>query len=266
MEVGTETVNEVSEEQANEFFESGGESLPEAEPEAKPEVAAEPEKEEKKEEKYVPLAALHEERIRRKEMQSKIERMEQAFQQFVSNAKKPEAPAFDEDPVQSLKHDTETIKQHLQSQAEYRLQVSEHQKLVSTYRAHANEFAKSAPDFNDAYKFISEQRQKEYVAAGYSEDEAHQFLIEDEMAIVQKAFKDEVNAAERIYGLAKVRGYSPKEDKTQKLAKVEKGIQAGKSLSAASGSADMEVTLESLADLPSDEFNKMWKKLIEDKA
>lgn len=266
---------QISKEQTDAFFESGGEKVPEVTPEETlevkpeetiPEKAEEKKVEEKKaEEKHVPLAALHEERSRRKELQSKVERMEQTFQQLVQSVKKPETPSFEDDPIQSLKQETDAVKQYLQQQIEQNNATQNYQNLVNTYRNHAAEFTKTTPDFADAYKFISEQRQAEYIAAGYSPQDAYTLLLQDEMGIVDKALKDEVNPAERIYSLAKVRGYKAAE-KAQKMDVVEKGIKAGKSLSSASGVSDGEVTLESLADLPSDEFNKMFKKLISDKA
>lgn len=274
METGTEAVTEVSKEQSDAFFESGGEKVPEAvvEQKSEPELEVKPEpvvEEKKPDDRHVPLAALHEERLKRKDLQSKVERMEQTFQQLVQSVQQPSAPAptFDDDPIQNLKNENDAIKQHLQQQIEQNNVAQNRQNLVNTYRSHAAEFTKTTPDFNDAYSFISQQRQAEYEAAGYSPQDAASMLIQDEMAIVYKALQDEVNPAERVYNLAKVRGYKGKSVvETTKMEIAEKGIKAGKSLSSASGVADGEVTLESLAELPTDEFNKAWKKMISDKS
>lgn len=282
MENTTETTPaEVSKEQLDTFFESGGEVAPEvSEPES---ISVEKEiLEDKptpaKEEKYVPLAALHEERTRRKEMQSEIDRMKAIINEaYQARQPKPEPPpSFDDDPAMNLKYqtealrsETEAMKQHLQRQAEQSQQQAYSNQLIDHYRSSAVEFAKTNPEFTEAYNYLLKQRSDEYLAAGYQQEELGQYLIGDEFSIVDKAVKDGVNPAERILALAKARGFSGKQSDQKiqsKIEKIEKGIQAGKSLSSARGVSDSDVTLESLADLPTDEFNKMWKKLIADKS
>lgn len=264
-----ETPVEVSNEQVESFFKSGGEEAPKVEEKAevKPEAKAEakPEIKEDKVEKVVPLAALHEERQKRKELQQQMQqdrerilRMEQVFQRM-------QQPEKETDPVKQLSEKTEKLEQKLTEQErgqEYQRYI---QSLVTKYQASAEAFSKEQPDFGNAYKFLISQRQEEYVAAGYTREQAKQFVEQDEIAIVDKAYKDEVNPGERIYNIAKSRGYQkevPKEKEEKTVEQIEKGLQANKTLSNASGKTQTTMTLESLLELEGAEFDKAWEKLV----
>ncbi len=113
-------------------------------------------------------------------------------------------------------------------------------------------------------------RLDELVAMGYNQAEAINIRTQDEIAIAAKAYADGVNPGERIYALAKMRGFSqqqvqpqtPIADATQKIDQLEKGLNASKSLSGASGKASAELTLEALASMEDADFDKAWEKMI----
>jgi hypothetical protein len=236
-------------------------------------------------EKFVPYGALHEEREKRKELQrsqqesqERIRQMEARFQQVVERISQPQVaePTFDEDPLTALRNENEKIKRHLyqQSQSEQQRYAMEEQQrrfvtFQSQYENSAREYIKEQPDFMDAYHQLAKGRLDEFQAAGYTKDQANQLLIEDEAAIVARAYQDGVNPAERMYALARARGYSPKaaqlvsQQANQRLEEVERGLEASKSVSQAGGGrADKGLTLEALVEMDDEEFDKNWTKTM----
>lgn len=281
----------VTEASLDKYFETGGETLPdnsESEVESAELIveneshqeAAKPVEAEPKVEKVVPYAALHEERERRKEMQTKVTNLERTFQAVLEKLSSPQQqqqpPSFDEDPIGALQHNQQVLNQHVaqqyqnqQQQAEQQQRNNQLQDFAYKCQQSVREFSKTNTDYLDAYKFLSESRVNEHVAVGYTQEQARQLILEDEMAVASKAYMDGVNPAERIYGLAKMRGFqSTAAGQPQgKMSALQKGMQASKSLSGAGGKASSGgLTLESLAQMSPDELDqalsKDWDKIM----
>ncbi len=298
---------DVSDEQFDKYFESGGESglgeTPEEpteglkdEPvaETEEEVESEAEPDQKAERNYKAMA--HEERERRKEMnkqlqdqQAKVQKLEQTFQRMMEQAQYQQQqaqlqqqqamePSFEEDPLNALRRDQERIKQALQQQHQT---VAEQQRMaqmeqnqqnfVNRYHDSAQSYAKEQTDFKEAYAFLNNQRLTELKDGGFTDQEAKQIILEDEMSIVSRAFNDGVNPAERVYKIAKARGYQVVANKVdaantaeQRIAQLEKGVAASKSLGSAGGKSDKgALTLEAVANMDDDEFARVdWNKLM----
>jgi hypothetical protein len=300
-EIEQPVAQDISDEQLDKFFEEGGKepsppanSNDEAQEEVKqPEPTPEETQaieEEKHSRNY--QAAMKEERARRQELQrlhelqaQKIAQMEERFQKIIEIKQQeelPKIPAYDEDPLENIRMTQKEIQdyviqqnQYLQQQQAAAQRQSQQQQFIETYKAHTAEFAKSTPDCMQAYNYLVQTRLAEHQAAGYSEAQAHQLIVEDEAAIVAKAFSDGVNPAERIYSLAKLRGYAAKapekpntsamDETAKKLEQIQKSIQANKSLSNAGGKADTKqgLSLQSIAEMDDDEFDKVdWGKLV----
>ncbi len=225
-----------------------------------------------KAEKMVSLAALHEERSRRKE----IDRHNRALQQQVAelrgkfsiieqlNAPPPrKTPTVEEDIFGVVRNTTQTVAQ-LQQRIEQREQqdrVSQHQNaLVSAYRADAAQFEAKAPDFKAAYNHLLNSRAQELLALGYDDPQAiHQALLADEFAVAQTALATRRSPAEVIYQLAQQRGYvkgaAGKGRAADRLSTIERGQYANKSLSnTGGGSGDGDMSAEALLKMPMDEF------------
>lgn len=277
-------VTDISDDQVSAFFENNGE-MPVAkhetvEPEVKQEAPKEEPREEPKEEpreepkeKYVPLAALHEEREKRKELKAKIEKMEQLFQQFQQGKQQEQKPpiTFEDDPFEYLKQEVQQVKTFADEQKQREQVTSDFQGTIAKYTESARQFAAQNTDFQEAYRHLTLSRMAEYQEAGYSAEEANHLAQQDEMAIVKKALADDINPAERMYKLAKLRGYSKKVEapaevpKPQpKLDTIEKGVKASQSLSNKGGASPKSLSLEDLADMDpnSEDFKKGWKQLI----
>jgi hypothetical protein len=254
---------------------------PAPEPVAEPvavDPPADPEAEEKPE-KTVPYAAMHEERMMRKEAaqeaadaREKMARMEERFQMIQERmaAPEPEPADFDDDPAEYLNETLQKtqaelaeVKQRLEGQDEQSEANQRFNNMMGNYKTAVQTYSSETPEFQDAYNYAFSGRVQEYMAAGYDEKTSTSIAQQDEVAIVQKAFADGVNPAERIHALAKARGFTaaPKPaGAEEKLAAIEKGQEAAKNLGGAA--PPPELTLEALADMDDEDFAANWDKAM----
>jgi hypothetical protein len=171
--VQAEVTSEVSDEQVGEFFESKGEKAPEGEVKEEKQEAKVEEKQEQRE-KVVPYAALHQERMLRKEERARAEKLEARFQQVMERLtpkqEQVQLPDPQQDPAGFAYARTEQLAQAVQNQGETIQQFEQRQNAVrqqsehdNAYRAACGQFATQTPDFNDAYGFVIAGRQKTLV-------------------------------------------------------------------------------------------------------
>lgn len=193
----------------------------------------------------VPLAALHEERGKRKgleketrELREKVANFEGRFAVLDRLAPKdgaavptPVVPTAEDDIFGKVKHTDETVAQlqkRLDDQDAANKVVGEQKAFVDTYRADANTFVAKTPDYMDAYNHLLGSRAQELIAIGYDDPvalqnsgadvptvqaaakELHDALVADEYAIADRALKAKKSPAQIIYDLAKQRGYVKK--------------------------------------------------------
>lgn len=234
-----------------------------------------------------------EERGRRKEAQAQIdsikaenEKLKETFNKVMRTAQekadKENIPNYDDDPLAALKYENEQLRSKIdplekaeQNRQQNYTQQQQQKKFISEYAASADEFKETTPDFDDAYDHLVDSRMKDYIASGYSKEEAANLLQEDEIATVIKARQQGVNPAERIYALAKIRGYNgnKKSDadnfksqiakNTQKINQLERGVKASKTLSDSGTHSDERLTLETISQMDDDEFSKVdWNKVL----
>jgi len=231
-----------------------------------------------KPEKLVSLAALHEERSRRKE----IDRQNRVLQQQVAelrgkfsvierlNAPAPQPePTVENDMAGVVRNTSEAVTQ-LQKQMEARdtqeRTARQQYALVDAYRNDAAQFEARTPDFKAAYNHLLQSRAQELTALGYDNPQAlHEALLADEFAVAQSALATRRSPAEVIYQLARQRGYgagaSLRGNAAARLDTIERGQHANKSLSNAGGSSgDGEIRAEALLKMPMDEFEAWCAK------
>lgn len=131
------------------------------------------------------------------------------------------------DNIERQKHEA-----YQQQEAAQRQQVALN-RFVNTYANYAREYVQHQPDFGEAYTFLKQSRFNEYLTAGYDYTQATALMVDDEAAIVSKAINDGVNPAERMYHLAKARGYSHQQ--AQQQARQSQGYQEQERASQLSG-------------------------------
>lgn len=242
---------------------------------------------------HVPLATFLEQKRARKELETQHQATQRELAELKGKfaiidrlklggeadpAAAPAGPPSPEDDIfGAVKHIGETVAQmekraaDEKAAAETAAKAAADQKtFVDNYTKACNEYEKTTPDFKAAYDFLLNSRAAELRAIGYDTPETlHQALIADEFAIAQMAFERGKSPAEMLYNLANQRGYKkadtagkPDEGKAaEKLATIERGQAAHKSLSNTGGSSgDPDMTAEALISMPADEFEAWCNK------
>lgn len=247
--------------------------------------ADEPKADESNPGKFVRHGAFHEERERRKKVESdfvayreqeaaRSARLEERLNMLSQTLRRPEPEAQPVDPMVRLAKLEETIQQRVhREQQEQELQQVQ-QRFFSAVRAKEQEFVQEAPDYYEAVEFARGERMKDILSLGYPEDQAERMLEQDIINISDDAFRRGINPAKRFYDYAKSRGFSKQEaaqvvkeqTATDKIKTIAAGQQAGKSLGSAPGSSQAALSLQALADMPQDEFDKIdaktWRKMM----
>ena len=277
----------LTDEQMDQYFDTQGESLETPEPESSEEkevIDSQSDEEDgrssvdkpnPKDDRTVPLAALHQERQKRQEQDRKLQVLAQrleALQQAAMPKPEPE-PEIDvnENPIEYFNRENQKLKEQLeqingfhQAQAQTVQQQQSVEKFKQVYANAAKEYAQQQQDFPEAYHHLVSSRMEELQAMGYDQQRAAQIAERDEAQFVIKAFNDGVNPAERIYNLAKMRGYNqqPQAKPEVDLDTIEKGVKASRSVGSMKGSPPVGVTLEALADMSDEEFEKNFDKIM----
>lgn len=237
---------------------------------------------EPKAERMVSLAALHEERTRRRDLDRQLRDRDRELAELrgkfsiIDRLSQPteaemRPPTPEEDIFGAVRNTTETVAQ-LQRRLEHREAVERvtaaRNELVGAYRADAMRFETANPDFRAAYNHLLASRAAELQAIGYDDPGAiSEALQADELAIAQRALTSGKSPAELIYALAQGRGYRRAEAAqgagraAEKLGTIQRGQVANKSLSATGGAAgETEMTPERLLKMSNDEFEAWVNK------
>jgi hypothetical protein len=239
------------------------------------------EQEQTQEKKTVPLAALHEERMRRKEAERQFrefqrqqqerdtllnQRLEALNQRFNPQQ---EVPSLDQDPLMRFDQKIDTTQQTVQQLIQYVAQ-SEQQKqqqqnlarIQSSVNAQEQEFVKVNPDYEAAVDFFKQRKAAEYIALGMSREQATQKIAQDSWNIAMQAAQYGESAPEKIYELAQAFGYVPP---AKKLSMAEQGMRASKP--AGGGTTSNKISLDALANMSAAEFAEAtkgdkWQKMF----
>lgn len=239
--------------------------------------------------KFVPHAALHKERERRKSVESEYmtvrEKMARAeerlavLNEVLQQPTAPQAPQGDQpEEVPDAEKDIfafvkyqekkiQELQQRLQQEDQQRQQQRGFQQLETAYKQDAQNFVKQTPDFPDAYSYIANSYAKELAVLGYDEGQIRQQLAREETNLVAEAFKRGMSPSQVLYERAKARGYTPKaagqqpNAAAQKLDTIAKGQSTHKSLSSAGGASGEGLTVEALANMDEAEFAAVAAKL-----
>jgi hypothetical protein len=232
---------------------------------------------------YVPQAALHEARKEGQELRERMARMETLWQQSQAErrqeaarvqqqAQQGQIPDFDSDPIGHLRAQNAILEQNMrqmqgQSQESMRQQEEARQThaMLENYAAQTREFAKTAPDRDDAYQFLVDHRDKELQALGFADPVQRQARLQyEEGFIAANAMRQGLNPAAAMYEAAKLRGYVKKGSAVgdERLARIVKGQKNSASLGAVKGAGEGDggLSLEALASMSGEEFDKAWEK------
>lgn len=228
---------------------------------------------------HVPLAELMEERRARQdaerrfaEMAKQMERGNERLQELFAQLRPPQPaqqqtiPDINVDPVGHFaakdalrERELAELKAWKQQNDQQQQGVSAQQQFVARYSHDAAQFAAQAPDFHQAYEHIKQALVNDFLQAGYTMPDAVAELQEQERKIVARAFQEGRSPSEAIYKLAKARGFAPKPPPAEaRIDAMQRGQQAARTTAGGNGRGRFDgMTLESLANLPLEEFAKV---------
>lgn len=237
--------------------------------------AAEPPKEERK---FVPHAALHEERLRRQAVEKELADLR------AGRTPEPENPTEvdpETDPIAALKE----VRAYQKQQREQGERQQQEQAFVSRVQSHEADYAAATPDYAAAITHLREHRANEIIGIAkalgktLTQEMLGAQLRHEALATANDALQAGLNPGEVYYKLAQARGYTLKADPPPPSPKVDEPdpvvakasnetidrITRGQKASKVSGGGDPpdaggEMTLESLAKLEGAAFDKAFEK------
>jgi len=248
--------------------------------------------------RFVPVQALHEERERRRALESELgqfrerfaraDERQKALNELLALDPSGSTKAAQDAPIDPEKDIFGAFKQAMgkisaleaalkQSDQRYTAQTEE-QRVMSAYRDDAQAFAVKAPDFGAAYQHLLSVRNQELEALGVTDpSQRQQIMSQEERSIAAQAFQARRSPAETIYTLAKLRGFTGKQahasngqaqaraqsDAAKQLEAAQKGREANATLSGTGASGGGGLTVEQLAAMSDDEFERVYSKLSE---
>ena len=255
---------------------------------AKTEEKGGPAEKDNRQERFVPLQALQEERAEKKQLREELRQyrewqaqLAQRLQQMpVQRQGQQQALDPQTKPLDYINHvlgnmqaTTAELQQWRQQQEQAAQQRAAMQQYSSWAAAQEQEFAKSEPEYHDAYRYAADTRDKELQALGYTDPTARAAIVRQNTAeIINNAIQQDCNPAELVWEYAQARGYTPKGKRTgansggntDAHSKIAAGLQAaGAKLNQGGASGDAEVTAKDLAGITDpEEFEKAWKKVF----
>lgn len=240
------------------------ETAPEVEPEATPEPETKPEKPEP--EKKVSIHALHEERMRRKEAQKRIQELEEKFARADERLK----VLFDRNKDEYEDPEVAKARAAEESQREYaekiraleaKLQETDSRtqeiRVRSLVADSERDFESQNSDYRQALDHAFKVRQEALEILDLEPEEAREAVEREFATIVNDALRRGKNPAEVVYKMAHKMGYAKPQEPNKKIEDIQRGVAASKSLSQASGKKTVELTAEVLANMSDDEFEKV---------
>ena len=251
---------DISEEEADKLFESNGE-IPEekaenVEPEPEEVETSPADKDKELSENY--KKAMQEERQKRQEIERKMAVMEERFQQMLQP--QDQTPSIEDDPISNFDTRIQGIEK-ANAELEHQRQIAQQeQQVVTVYQQQAHEFAEKNPEFKEAYSYLVSNRIEELKTLGLDQITAQQAAAQEEFGIALKSLRDGVNPAERLFQIAKMRGFQKAtEAHKPNLKVVDKGVKSAKPSNSSAPQDDL--SLEAIAEMDDEEFAKAWEKL-----
>ena len=277
------------------FFESGGQdvapsltaesSAPEVQSEetthagAAPETKANAADRESREGRFVPLQALQEERAEKKQLRDELRQyrewqaqLAQRLQQMPAAAQR-EMPDPQSKPLEYINHvlgnmqaSTAELQQWRAQQESTARQHAAEQQALDWADEQGRHFAESEPQYEDAFEFARNSRDKELKAMGYNAAQRAAILRTNRLEIVRNAMQQEKNPAELIWDYARARGFMPKAraGDADATAKIAAGLQAaGGKLNKGGASGEGELSAKDLSNISDpEEFEKAWRRVF----
>lgn len=245
---------------------------PKAEEPAKPAEPAKPDERPK----FVPHAALHEERLKRQALEKELADLRAGRQQPQPEAQTQDLIDPETDPIAALKQ----IRDFQQQQREQGVLVRQNAEFAERVQTHEADFAAATPDYGDAIAHLRESRAKEImdvakaIGQRFTQQQLAAQLRHEVLMTADVAFKAGKNPGEVFYELAKARGYAlkeaappkveappePSKEAVETIDRITRGQRASKVAGGDAPEAGGEMTLERLAKLEGAAFDAGFAK------
>jgi hypothetical protein len=223
-----------------------------------------------------------------REMRARIDERLKLFNEVIAPAAEPTAqrqapPNPEEDIFGYLKWRDEEQERRFNELADRVGQTSQtiqsdrdESNLRSAYQQDATRFAQANPDFAQAYNHLNKVRDMMLENAGYTDPkQREQIRLNEERDLVTQTLKSGKSPAEVVYSIAKTLGYATsaaapaapapapaaqQPSVTAEIERLQKAQAASKTLSGSGGSAPAPMTVQALAAMSDEEFERYARK------
>jgi len=224
--------------------------------------------------KTVPLAALHQERIKRQERDRELQAIREKFallegrtQQILDaqNKKEPEPEVTPEDdPYQFMQQQQgriEQLEQIRQAEMQQQQQQQQFQSIIQAGNQQASMYREEigGDTYDAAMNYVVEGRKRELAASGRDEMTIGQIINQEIQGAIIDAVSRNVNPGQMMHEIAKARGFTTpqveqKPVSNDKLKQQTRGLGTAASTSRASKAG----SVEDLINMSEDEFERLY--------
>ena len=236
---------------------------------------------------FVPLGALQEERTKRQAQQEENRVLQERMNQFLQlqlqqqqqaqqqqqQEQLPAIPAFVDDPEGHVKGLVEQFNRVIAEQAQQIQQLTGHtqansqqQQLVSQVNMAEAAFRQTEPNYDAALAHYNAVKLAEYMAFGYSEQDARQQLSRDYQGVAINAARSGRNAPEVMFGMAKALGFNPQQQQQQQAQPPKQAPTSLSTLPASGKAPDQQgpMSAKQVAQMTNEEFDRFFAEMARD--
>lgn len=210
-------------------------------------------------------------------LEKRLSGMQAEIVRLTNPPKEEVAPDPQLDPLGHLNHQIQQANKQLSAmqaqkleEAKVAAQQEQANRFMSAVNSQVQDFMKTHADYQEAYKHVVAMRTQDFTDMGMTQEQAREAMGQEEMRITAQAFQANKNPAEMLYGMAQRYGYKPAaaapvaQTAENKLDTIRKGMEAAKG--AERGTPSPEPTLESLKGASDRDINRMvennWEQMF----
>lgn len=210
-------------------------------------------------------------------LEKRLSGMQAEIVRLTNPPKEEVAPDPQLDPLGHLNHQIQQANKQLSAmqaqkleEAKVAAQQEQANRFMSAVNSQVQDFMKTHADYQEAYKHVVAMRTQDFTDMGMTTEQAREAMGQEEMRITAQAFQANKNPAEMLYGMAQRYGYKPAAAPVvpatveNKLDTIRKGMEASKG--AERGTPSVEPTLESLKGASDRDINRMvennWEQMF----
>lgn len=223
---------------------------------------------------FVPHEALHATRAQLQEAQRREQLLQTRMNAMLANQQPAEAPAMPDLETQPVEF-VQALHERLEQMRAEQQQSTQYAQMDTAIDSDEQLYAARVPDYPQASEHYVQSRGSELLAMGRTPTEAQAILQQEVRDIARQAWQSGVPFAERLYTLARHRGYTPGgPTPLQQLAPkppasgvapaaaldaVRRAQAASRTLSGGQGGTAVALNAEAIANMTEEEFEAYLK-------